>query len=349
MGNYRVFSAVNTKLLAMQSRLLKEEDYIRLIEAPNLESQIHYLNTETHFAGRLDTAIRVDEAELAMNRKRHSDLSKLQYYFHAKYKRFYEALLLRFEIEEIKLILRGIRSKEDMELLMLQSILLDKLGDSHPIYQFDKTTTLPEYIDRLKTTPYYEALIPYATEDSPRTLFYMEMVLDRYYFQELQEAAKGLDKEDRKIVADNLGKDIDMKNIEFIYRGKKFYDLLPQEMINLAIPGGFLLDHKDIRALSESDMSDFEKKVRQTRYAFLFDSKEDVDLEMFRNLKRDQFADYRKHLHATEKDIMLLLTFLHLTEFEIRDIVAILEGKRYRMEKREINTFLIRQVDELKL
>lgn len=349
MGKDQIFSAVNTKILGMQARLLKEEDYIQLMEAPHLESQIQYLNTQTRYAGLLDVASRVDEVEWSMHRKRFTDLSKLKHYFHGNYKPFFEALLLRFEIEEIKLILRGIRSEEDMELLMLQSILLETLGEDHPIYRFDKTTTLPQYVENLRDTPYYEVLLPYATEDSPRTLFYMEMVLDRYYYKKLKETTKRLDKEDREIMEEIIGKDLDLKNIEFIYRGKKFYDLLPQEMINLSVSGGYYLTAKDIQRLSEADMDKFEQEVLETRYAFLFDSTEDVDLEMFRNLKRYEFRAYRKHAHSTEKNIQLLLTYLHLTEFEIRDVIAILEGKRYRMNKHEINTFLIQQVNELKL
>lgn len=349
MANFRIFSAVNTKLLAMQAKLLKEEDYIRLIELPNNEAQIQYLDQHTHYKGMVDTSMRVDEVELMLSRKRYADLSRLRFYFGKPYQRFYEALLLRMMVEEVKLILRGIRSEEDMDILMLQSILLDYFGDSHPIFRFDKNSTLPSYIENLKDTPFYEVLIPYADDTGPRTLFYMEMVLDRYYFKELEEAAKDLDKEDRKLIAEHLGTDVDLKNIEFMYRGKKFYDLLPQEMENLAIPGGFVLNAADVRALANAPLDEFESIILDTKYDFLLLSKEDVDLEMFRELKRYQYLEYRKHRRSNDKNIMVLLSYLHITEFEIRDIIAILEGKRYQMEKRQINRFLIRQVDESKL
>lgn len=349
MANYRVFSVVNTKLLAMQSKLLKEEDYVRLMELPNMEAQIHYLNTQTHYQGLFRGLLRVDEAELVLTQKRYTDLLKLTYYLRGAYERFFEAILLRFEVEEIKLILRGIRNEENATLLKLQSILLDHYSDQHPIFRFDKDTTLPSYIANLKETPYYEVLRPYADDESPRTLFYMEMLLDRYYYQRILDAAKDLEKEDRALIREYLGSDIDLQNLEFIYRGKKFYRLIPEEFINLSIPEGLHIQSDKIQSLAHASIEDFIIDVERTKYAFLVRGKEDVDLEMFRALKRFQYGQYKKNLHTTKKNIALLLTFLHLTEFEIRDIVAILEGKRYQMEKSEINRFLIRQVDESNL
>lgn len=349
MANYRVFSALNTKLLAMQSKLLQEEEYIRLIGLPDLESQIHFLNTQTHYRGALNAASYTDDVELGMERKRYADLLRLRYYLRGPYLRFFDANLLRFEVEEIKVILRGIRSEEDMDILMLQSILLGHYTDRHPIYRFDKNTTLPQYIENLKETPYYEVLESYADDESPRTLFYMEMLLDRYYYKQLLETAKGLTKEDRNFVRESLGTDIDLKNLEFIYRGKKFYDLIPQELVNLAIPEGLYIDADEIQRLSGGTVEEFEAEVAKTKMSFMVDGGKDIDLEMFRAMKRYQYGQFKRYEHTTEKNIMLLLAYIHLTEFEIRDVIAILEGRRYNMDKREINRFLIKQVDEAKL
>ena len=173
--------------------------------------------------------------------------------------------------------------------------------------------------------------------------------MDRYYYKQLLETAKGLTKEDRNFVRESLGTDIDLKNLEFIYRGKKFYDLIPQELVNLAIPEGLYIDADEIQRLSGGTVEEFEAEVAKTKMSFMVDGGKDIDLEMFRAMKRYQYGQFKRYEHTTEKNIMLLLAYIHLTEFEIRDVIAIMEGRRYNMDKREINRFLIKQVDEAKL
>lgn len=349
MSNATLFSAVNTKILSMQSRLLQEEDYIRLIEMPTVDAQIDYLNTQTQYRDRLDGVRRVDEVELRMNELRYDELSKLQHYFSAGYRAFFLALMRRFEVEQIKIFLRGMQNDDPLDPLKLESILLHRTGEDNPIFRFESRTSIPAYIENLRDTPYFEVLSPYADDTGPGRLYYMEMLLDKYYFKQLRIAARGLQKKDREIVEQNLGIDIDLKNIEFIYRGKRFYHLLPEEMINLAIDGGWRVKSDFIRKLAYAPLEEIRELILDSNYRFLFESEEDVDLEMFRSLRRYQYRTFEKHSHSMQKDIHLMLSYLHLTEYEIRDTIAILEGRRYQMEKIEINDYLIAQVDSAKL
>ena len=174
----------------------------------------------------------------------------------------------------------------------------------------------------------------------------MEMNLDRLYYRMLKEDAEKLDDDDRKIFEEVLGKNVDLLNIEWIYRGIKYYNLLPEELINYTLLGGYEFNYKDIKELCYlRDVEKFVEAILNTKYSFLFDTKGDVDLFMERRIERYMYFEFLKYLKMGKMDITVSAAYIHLLEYEVRDLISTIEAVRYRLDFEEARKYLIRRVE----
>jgi V/A-type H+-transporting ATPase subunit C len=203
---------------------------------------------------------------------------------------------------------------------------------------------LEEFIENLKGTKFYDVLYPYRHENYQKLLFYMEMNLDRLYFTELSEKAQDLAKVDRDIFNEFLGENIDLLNIEWIYRGIKFYNLVPEELINYTLPNGLVLDYKELKKLCYGTVEDLKKYVTNTKYRELVNEEKDLDLFMEIRIQRHLYSKFKNTFKKGKLDLSISLAYLHLLEFEIRDIISILEAKKYGLSYYDTKEYLVRTI-----
>ena len=79
------------------------------------------------------------------------------------------------------------------------------------------------------------------------------MRLDRFYIETLWKAKNSLEREDKDAFASWLGTDIDMMNIMWIYRGKKFWDFSNERIYTYILPIRYRLSSEDISRMVQSD------------------------------------------------------------------------------------------------
>lgn len=344
MSNERRFAAVNTKIRVLASNSLTDNDYINLIKKETVESQINYLRENTIYALALKDINTIQEAEIQLKKYMLTEFEKLKFFFTDDYKAFFKAILMRYEVEDLKLYLRVLQRKEDLRKIS-DSVLVTQ---SYSTIDFDNLRTasnLSDVIEKLKETPYYKALNPYKEEETSKILFYMEMNLDRLYFTNLKEKSKKLSPEDNRIFSKILGRNIDLLNIEWIYRGIKYYKLIPEELINFTLPNGFEFNYQKIKEMCYSSEEELKKIVLKTPYKFLFDSEKDIDLYMERRIERYIYFEFLKDYRKAKLDLTLTMAFIHLLEYEIKDIISILEAKRYELGIGQTKEYLVRKIE----
>lgn len=177
-------------------------------------------------------------------------------------------------------------------------------------------------------------------------LFYVEMSLDKLYFRLLYEQTGKLDKKDEAAFRELLGKNIDLFNLEWIYRGIKFFKLSPEELINYTLMNGYSLSYKTLKELCYSkNENELISTMIDTRYGFLFDNHDTLDLLMERRIERYLYFQFLDYYRKEKLGIITALAYIHLLEFEIRDIVAITEAIRYGLNKGDINKYLIKRIE----
>lgn len=85
--------------------------------------------------------------------------------------------------------------------------------------------------------------------------------------------------------------------------------------------------------------------VLKTRYKFLFDSEKDIDLYMERRIERYIYFEFLKDYRKAKLDLTLTMAFIHLLEYEVKDIISILEAKRYGLGIEQTKEYLVRKIE----
>ncbi|NLY77667.1 MAG: V-type ATPase subunit [Tissierellia bacterium] len=343
--NGQNFSAINTKTRVLKSRLLSDQDYINLMQFDSVKEQIDYLKNNTVYGDLLadidDSNYDIQNVEINLKRYLIVQMEKIIRYFTREYKEFYKTMLLRYEVEDLKLYLRALERKEEIPNVACFFLEHSTFNSK----KLSKITDVGEFIDGLKGTIYYEILIPYKDEEGPKTTFYMEMNLDRLYFNQLKVKCQKLKKVDRKAFDNILGENVDLLNIEWIYRGIKFYNLIPEELINYLLPHGKEFKYKDLKDMCYSDIETLKTIVLNSKYSFLFDTKKDVELFMERRIERYFYFKFKSLLKKGHLNILTTIAYFHLLEFEIRDIISMLEAKRYGFTLDETVNYLVKKIE----
>lgn len=344
MNGERNFPAVNTKVRVLKSRLLKNEDYINLIQEKTMKEQIAYLKDKTVYGEVLKDIEEfndIQKVEIELKKYLIIQMEKIIRYFSKEYKEFYKAMLLRYEIEDLKLYLRAIERKDYLP----DVACFFGNHNSFKCKKLKNITNVDEFIESLRGTIYYDVLVPYKDADDSRILFYMEMNLDRLYFTEIMAKSQKLNKSVRIAIEKTLGENIDLLNIEWIYRGIRFYNLFPEELINYLLPYGMKFKYKDLKKMCYSDIYELKDIILNTKYSFLFDTEKDVDLYMERRIERYLYYKFKETFKKGNLNLLITIAYIHLLEFEIRDIISILEAKRYGLTLQETSDYLVRKIE----
>jgi V/A-type H+-transporting ATPase subunit C len=346
MGNERRFSAINTKIRVMRSQFLKDDDYIALMEMNSIEDQIRYLREETKYSEvlkEINDSDDIQQVELQLERLQISQFEKIITYFSDEYERYFRSFMFRYETEDLKLFLRVLARGEKLENYGIESLLKDKYY-SFSYEKVKDAKSVVDFIDKLKGTKFYDVLYPYRNENHSKLMFYMEMNLDRLYFNTISDSAQKLSKPDRDAFNEVFGENIDILNIEWIYRGLRFYNLAPEELINYTLPHGLVFHFKELKDLCYGDVEHLKVVVSKTNYKELVNEDKNIDLFMGLRVQRYMYQSFKTAFREGKFDISISNAYLHLLEYEIKDIISIIEAKKYGLSYYEAREYLVREI-----
>lgn len=340
MGSPSKFAAVNTKINAMYSKLLKNDEFEALLYKDNLKSIVEFLQEKLEIEGLKNMSI--TDIEFQLEKYRYNKIKRLRSYFKETYLDFFDALLLEYEINDIKMVLHKLQIGENIDLKKDNFFQLSK----NKILIPKDNATISSYLEQIKSTEYYRLLQAYENEDKEKILFYMTMSLDKLYYQNIINKSAKLNKKDREYVKVFIGRRVDILNIIWIYRAIKNYHLISGEIFNFTIMGTGLLKIEDLKELAYIDkIEDFIVKIKEGPYEFLVDSSHDIDLYMNRRNNRYIYYLALGEYHKSKFDIRSLLAFNYIFTFETKDLISILEGRRFDISSEEMKQFLIRRLE----
>jgi len=345
MGSVKRFAAINTKIRALEGQLLQDRDYQRLLDMSDLSEMVTYLKNKTSYKEVLDLVeseqASIEELEVIFRKTLFKKLQGFIHYFVDDYKKLFRILFMRYEVEDLKLFIRALDRNESLENMLSHMVILG-VGKSFDYDKLIQATSLEELVSALDGTP-YQALIQYYLNDPPeRRIFYIEMNLDRYYFRQLNAQVDKLAPADQKPLKEILGKNTDILNLQWLYRGRRFYNLSSEELLNYTLMGGHALKYKTLKTLCyASTMDEAVSYIKKSPYGFLIGDK---DFEVFMELNMERYI-YKEFMHLKKTNHMNIIesmVYMHQIEYEVRDLFAIFEAKRYGFEKSEIKKYLVR-------
>jgi V/A-type H+-transporting ATPase subunit C len=239
-------------------------------------------------------------------------------------------LKLWFARREINLLVAGLRhmfthEKIADDVLRQGQTPFFKQHSNIDVAALSAAKTLPEVIAACKNTPYAPLL--QRADEASSDFFSIAMMLDGYYYKSLWKAKdKYLDKSEQGIFRELEGSVIDMLNVMWIYRGRKYFEFDSELIYTYLLPVRYRLTQEQITAMVSGPEP--EKVISQTPYAHLLSMREagyfveEVYRKTVYQTSRRIFRDHPKTMAA-------VFAYLHIKEYEINNITMITEGVRY--------------------
>ena len=130
-----------------------------------------------------------------------------------------------------------------------------------------------------------------------------------------------------------------MLNIQWIYRAKKYYHMLPPDIYSLTLPFHYRLTVEEFRGLVEAPtVEELRHKMEETYYArkYHFDDERTMEHRCAEIMRHLYTVDWRNNPYS----IASINTYLFLKEEEINKLTTALECIRYGLSRAETLAYL---------
>lgn len=343
MGKVMSYGALATKIRAMKSHLLKEKDFENLARMENVSQAMAYLKRIPSYRavleGQDESRLQQRELERLVVGTLYYDFTKLYRFCDKRQKQLLGFYFGKYEISVIKRALRrifnhGDRTGESKELRSF----FQKLSDVH-MEELSQAATIMELLEAIRDTDYKKVLLR-LDAGKEATLFDYEMALDLYYFSELwKQKDKILKGEELEMLIRTFGSQIDLLNLTWICRAKKYYQMPATSVFALVIPVTYRLHDEEIRAMATaSDEKELEELLGQTYYGRHFQEVTSGELEkLYRQLLNRIYGEERR---KNPYSLAVVTAYLHDKEEEIDKLTTVLEGVRYGLEPQETLAYI---------
>ena len=337
------YSGIVTKLRAMEAKLLTEDDYNAIAGLGSVKDVIEYLKGKPAYAeymNQIDIShYHRGNIEKIRYQSLYNDYTKIFRFAGQEQKKFLSMYWKRYEVDVINYCLRIVFNHYDIPFdLNYKKMFFDKYSQLS-IDRLVTSKNIDELVDNLAGTEYYEPLHR-IRESQEATLFDYDLALDLYYFSTLWKREKKLLKgKELEVFTRDCGTKIDLMNLQWIYRAKKYYHMLPPDIYSMLIPIHYKLNVEMVRMLVEAPtVEEYLKQVEETSYAKHYQLKEVKTLEQL-------YKDTLRHLYLTDRrkhpySVASINTYLFLKEEEIYKITTALECIRYGLSKAETLRYL---------
>lgn len=343
MGNLLEYSGIVTKLKAMEAKLLTEHQFEEIANLGTVPEVAEYLRKNSSYAEVLDTLsdeqLHRGNIEKVLVQSLYHDYTKIYRFCGQKQRKFMNLLMKHYEVELINYCLRIVINhyKQPFDLHYKKDFF-----DRYSQISIDKlimSRTTDELVENLKGTEYYEPLVK--IKDSQHvTLYDYNLALDLHSISAIwKERKRKLCKSDIEIFTRDYGAKIDLLNLQWIYRAKKYYSMKSADIYRMLIPIHCKLSTDLIKEMAEAPgLEEFLNVVERTSYARHYDFKQNHTMEQMNEecLHRLYTIDRRRNPYS----IASVNTYFFLKEEELRKLTTVMECIRYSLTPGETLAYI---------
>lgn len=336
------YGAINAKVKALKGRMIKKDQYMKLLNAVNFTECIKTLKEETSYSVLLNEldldSIHRIELEITINKYYTFIYEKLVHYFNGEYRRFFKEFFRRVEIEDLKIILRGKSINKNNQEVFRMLTSNSKLS-SVDLNELITSKNLEVFVEKLRGTPYYSSLKNLIKNVEEKDLYRIETELDLLYFERIRRFLKLLDAKDRKVILKFIGIEGDILNLSWIFRGKLIYNISPEVLFNLTTPFTFGIRKSLIKELCYiRSFEEFRDKIKLSPYGRIYSNQSAEEIEI--RERAFKYKLYKRALRENKNDISVIISYLLLMKLEIMNIITVAESKRYNMAFDEVYKYV---------
>ncbi|MHB8102994.1 MAG: V-type ATP synthase subunit C [Methanosarcina sp.] len=337
-GNSNYAYAV-TRVRAMKSKLLPKESYPRLLnmgidEITRFIQESEYKNDVDELAMKYSGG---DLAEHALNRNLALTYDKLGRITSGELNYLITAYLKRYEIWNIKTLLRGKLYNASVEDLLEFLIAAGQFTYTF-LSELASKATYQEIVEALRKTEYY----PVLQQFDGTNLAHIENELDKVYYSNLFEAIGEPKSKDRKLIAKFVKLEVDVKNLSNLFRLKRAGVEQSDEIMPLMIEGGLELKPEKLAPLPYDD---FVNSLQKTQYWDAISSFIDQETASLTALEGRLIRYYLEsattYSHASPISIVPVMDYIIHKNNEVNNLRIIFRGKEAGLDDNLIKDQLV--------
>lgn len=329
----------------MKGKMLSEDDYQMIQSMSTVRDIGLYLKNQTYYsqslAGIDENNIHRGRLEILLYRALITDALKIASYLKGKEKLIYRFVYRRQEVEDIKKMLRVLMTGKSLDTMDKQILFISR----HSRIDFNKVMiakTIRELVDALKGSNFFDVLNPLVQDESNIDLFAAETALDMYFYQKIFNQMKNYySGKDAEILERAFGFEADFKNILWIYRGKKYYDLRKEVLYSNLIDYRYKLKMQELTLMIEADNSEKVLAIVKETYLKKYINF-DGDHWLTDFLSRQRY-EQELNMRLYPFSLAPIISYIFLKEIEIQNITTIVEGVRYAVEPSKFEAYLAKR------
>jgi V/A-type H+-transporting ATPase subunit C len=347
---------LNAKVRIMYSHLLGANDLAAAMDSADLPGLVEAFRSTSYgdalqgIGGREQTK---EQVALALKRELAWAYESVIQTAPDQARRVLVQLYRRHELENLKALLRGISigaaggsdggASDHVRRLLFPLATRTTL----PAERLAEAASVPAAIEVLKGGPYFDvlasALRRYSSEQS---LFPLEVALDLHYWRKLWQETVNLQGLDQREAMRITGALLDMNNVMWSIRYRVYHHLSEEELINYTLSAGYHVRDQDIRSVAAGadiaalverlypDVADASSLFAQPQQGL-----PRLEIELKRHVARQCEAAFV----GDPFHVGLALALLVLQDFEVQDMVLLLEAKSSGLAAGEYAPFLVKE------
>ncbi len=333
MSKLLAYSGLSTKVRAMESNLLSDNDFNTIMNLPTVSDVVAFLSKHPGYSQLFEsvdiTRIHRGNLEKMLTLSKYQDFAKLYNFSTIKQRKYLTLFFMKYEVALLKNVLRQIYEDKQVSVdtallgpyyLRFSTIPLDRLRGN---------ISIAELLDILKDTKFF-APLRRIYELGTATLFDYELCLDVLQFEVVwKNKSKYLSGVDLKLVTDDYGFRIDIINIQWIYRLNTYYNVSPSEVYSFLIPIKHKLSRQQLKNMVMSkDSKEFFDIFDTTFYGKKYNHQDtNFSLERLYKMVMDDF--HSKSIRRNPYSHACIDTYMHKKQNEISRLITITECIRY--------------------
>ncbi len=335
------YSGIATKIRAMESRLLTPRQFQEMAGLEDVRSAADYLKQQPAytdiFTGLNDNQLHRGNIEFLLTRSEYRDFARLYRFSGLSQRRFLDLYFMHYEINIIRQVLHNVMSGRPETIDLSDFRQFFDRHSSIDLVRLAQAENPKEFIEGLKCSP-YEKLFVSPDPERPLSLSDCEVRLDLLYFTTMWKIKdKILTGQEQEVIRHCFGSRLDLLNIQWIYRSKKYYMLPAADIYALLIPVRYKLRPEQIRQMAEAaSLDEFFSVLSNTHYGRLPEAQwsGSPDVEgMYRQILNRIYGNTGRRYPYT---IAVMDSYLYAKEQEIHKIIATIEGIRYGLKPEAI-------------
>ena len=353
-GALTKYAFINAKLRARISAMLGQEFWSQLIRTASLDAALAMLR-DTDFAcmeTQYNQTGDIKLAELELLKREIGLYKSIRPYVHQNSRAIVDALLLEFEIDNLKNAVRlyferTVTGRNDQS--GLHYVLYEPIVHSLNMDAIVNAGDMDAVAQACDGTPYGSIIAKqHGSVESNRSLFGLEVALDHFFYANLLDAVDALSAKDHRIARRIIGVEIDLHNISWLIRLKDFYALPVHAAVEVIIPGGFSIHGGKIEELYDAaNAAEILRGFLKDHYPALLSLIHDPGTESIARLslikailEEIRKQEVKRILSGYPFTIGIILAYFVAKRNELKTLRMILNAKHYGTDPERIENML---------